>query len=139
MATFQKFEICMEHAATMVHNFNTDLLKVYLTNSVPNAASHTLKADLAEISSGNGYTAGGFDVQNAVSRSGGVTSVTGVDVSFTATGGSVGPFRYAVTYNDTSTSPADPLVSYWDYGSAITINDGEDFTIDFGSAIFTMS
>jgi hypothetical protein len=44
--------------------------------------------------------------------------------------GAVGPFRYAVLYNDTQTSPAKPLIGYWDYGSAVTMANGDTFTID---------
>jgi hypothetical protein len=53
------------------------------------------------------------------------------DVVFTASGGSVGPFRYAVLYDDTQTSPAKPLIAWWDYGSSITLADTETFTVDF--------
>ncbi len=138
MATFNRFEAFSEHLAEKVHDLNADTLKVYLSNTVPDAAADAVKADLAEISAGNGYAAGGVDTQNATSRSGTVTSVTGVDAVVTAAGGTVGPFRYAVLYNDTPTSPADPLIGWWDYGSAITLNDGESFTVDFGASMFTV-
>jgi hypothetical protein len=62
-----------------------------------------------------------------------------VDVVFTASGGSIGPFRYVIIYNDTPTSPADPLVCYYDYGSSITLLDGETFTVDFGASLFTLT
>jgi hypothetical protein len=65
--------------------------------------------------------------------------VTGVDITFTASGGSIGPFRYAILYNDTPTSPADPLIQYWDYGSNVTLADGESFTVDFGSSLLTIA
>lgn len=138
MATFVKFEAFTEHLAEQVHKLDTHTLRVYLTNTAPNVATHAVKADLAEIAGGNGYTAGGADTQNNTSRSGGVTSVTGVDIVWTATG-SVGPFRYAVLYNDDPTSPADPLIGYWDYGSAVTLANGETFTVDFGASIFTIT
>jgi hypothetical protein len=138
MATFNRFEVFSENLAEKVHNLDTDTLKVYLSNTAPNVATHTVKADIAEIAGGNGYTAGGHDTQNATSRSGAVTSVTGVDITITATGGSVGPFRYAILYNDTPTSPADPLIGYWDYGSSITLNDTEPFLVDFGASMFTV-
>lgn len=60
-------------------------------------------------------------------------------MTITASGGTVGPFRYVVLYNDTPASPADPLIAWWDYGSALTLNDTETFTIDFGASIFTLS
>jgi len=138
MATFNRFEAFSEHLAEKVHNLDADTLKVYLSNTAPNLATHTVKADLAEISAGNGYAAGGVDTQNATSRTGAVTSITGVDCVVTAAGGTVGAFRYAVLYNDTPTSPADPLIGYWDYGSAITLQDGESFTVDFGTSQLTV-
>lgn len=104
MASFVKYEVFSENLAEKVHNLDTDTLKVMLSNSAPNVATHTVRADATEISGGNGYTSGGADSQNATSRSGGTTSVTGVDVTFTASGGTIGAFRYAILYNDTSIS-----------------------------------
>jgi hypothetical protein len=63
----------------------------------------------------------------------------GNDVVFTASGGAMGPFRYAVLYDDTPTSPTDPLIQYWDYGAAVTLQVGETFTVDFGSNILTLA
>jgi hypothetical protein len=139
MATFVKFEAFSEHLAEKVHDLNADTLRVYLSNTAPNVATHAVKADLAEISGGNGYTAGGADTTNATSRSGGTTSVTGTDIVWTATG-AVGPFRYAVLYNDTPASGVvDPLIGYWDYGSSISLANGETFNVDFGASIFTVA
>jgi hypothetical protein len=139
MATYNKFEAFSEHLAEKVHDLNADTLKVYATNATPDAAADAVKADLAEITAQNGYPSGGTDVQNATSRTGGTTSVTGVDVTWTASGGTFGPFRYVPLYNDTPTSPADPLVGWWDYGSSITPADGESFTVDFGASMFTIA
>lgn len=139
MVAFNKFEVFTEHLCEKVHNLDADTLKAYLTNATPSASLDSVLADLAEISAGNGYTAGGIDVQNATSRTGGTTSVTGVDATWTASGGSIGPFRYVPLYNDTPTSPADPLIGWWDYGSSVTLADGESFTADFGSSLFTVA
>ena len=139
MASFVKFEAFSEHLAEQVHKLDTHTLKVYLSNTAPDVAADAVMADLAEISAGNGYTAGGADTANNTSRSGGTTSVTGTDIVWTASGGTIGPFRYAVLYNDDPTSPADPLIGYWDYGSAVTLNSGETFTVDFGSSMFTIA
>lgn len=136
MAVFNRFNIFSEDLAEKVHDLNADTLRVYLSNTAPSASAHAVKGDLAEISTGNGYT-GAEDTQNATSRSGLVTSVTGVDVVVTASG-AVGPFRYVVLYNDTPTSPADPLIGWWDYGASISLASGETFTIDFGSSMFTI-
>lgn len=138
MATFNKFESFSEHLAEKVHNLDADLLDCYLSNATPSASLDSFKADLAEISTGNGYT-GPQDTQNATSRSGGTTSVTGVDIVITASG-AVGPFRYVVLQNNTVTSPsADALIGWWDYGSSISLANGETFTIDFGASMFTIA
>ena len=139
MATYNKFQQFVEDLGAGVHDLQAagDTVKVYLTNETPDAAADSVKADLAEISAGNGYTAGGEDIQQDYSQTGGTATMTGVDVVWTASGGTVGPFRYAVLYNDTATD--DPLLCWWDYGSPITLADGETFTIDFGSAVITIA
>jgi hypothetical protein len=139
MAAFVKFEAFSEHLSEKVHDLNADTLKVYLSNAAPDVAADAVKADMAEISAGAGYSAGGADTQNTTSRTGGTTSVVGTDVTWTASAGDIGPFRYVVLYNDTPSSPADPLIGYWDYGSAETIVDGGSFTVDFGSSMFTVA
>ncbi len=138
VSAFTKFQAFSERLAEQVHQLDANTLRAYLSNTAPNAATHQNKADLAEISAGNGYSAGGVDVQNTTSRTGGVTSVVAVDATITAAGGPIGPFRYVVLYDDTPTSPADPLIGYWDYGSAITVQDGESFDLDFGASILTI-
>jgi hypothetical protein len=137
MAAYVKFNAGTETIAEKAHNFDTDTLKVYFSNTAPNVSTMSVKADLAEISTGNGYTAGGFDVQNATSRTGGVTSVTAVDITVTASGGSIGPYRYIVLYNDTASG--DPLLGYWDKGTPTTLADTESDLLDFGSSLFTIT
>lgn len=139
MATFNKFNQFAEDLGSGVHNFLAagHTLKVYLSNTAPDAAADAVKADLAEITNQNGYTAP-VDIQNDMTESGGTATVTAVDVVITATG-AVGPFQYAVIYNDTPTSPADPLIGWYDYGSAVTLANGEPFTIDFGASLLTIT
>lgn len=130
MATYNKFNVFVEDQFEGVHDWDAHTFKVMLTNSAP-VATNSIRGDLTEISAGNGYSAGGTATSITTSRSSGTFKAVGTDVVFTASGGSVGPFRYAVLYNDTPTSPADPLVSWWDYGSSVTLNSGETFTVDF--------
>ena len=140
MAAFNKFENFVEDLASGVHQFHAagHTLNVYLSNTAPTAATDEIKTGLAEITNENGYTAPS-DVANDISRTGGTLSVTGVDVVVTADSGTVGPFRYVVLYNDTPAGPVDPLIGWWDYGSAITLQDTETFTIDIGTSLFTLA
>jgi hypothetical protein len=114
------------------------VFKAYASNATPSASLDAVKADLAEITPANGYPSGGTDIQNSVSEAAGVATVAGVDVVWTASGGSFGPFQYVAVYNDTQTSPVDPLVNWWDYGSPLTVADGESFTLDFVTSLFTL-
>lgn len=140
MASFVKYQQFAEDLGNKVHDLvgTNDTLKVMLSNTAPNVATHAVRADATEISAGSGYTAGGEDVQNDGTESGGTLTVTGVDVVWTATGGTIGPFRYVILYNDTPAAPADPLIGYWDYGSNVTLQIGETFTADFGASLFTI-
>jgi hypothetical protein len=136
MAVFNKFNIFVEDLAKGVHDFTLstgDTLKVYLSNAAPSAADDLLKADLAEISTGNGYTAGGNSANiSGSSQTAGTYKLTLDDpATWTASSGGIGPFRYAVLYNDTSTEKVDPLIGYWDYGTSVTLADGESFAVDF--------
>ena len=137
-SAWYKFECLSEHLCEKVHNLDTDTIKIYLTNSAPNAATHAVKTDLAGITEENGYTE--TDITTATSRTGAVTSITTTDyVEWTASGGSFGPCRYAVVFNDTPTSPADPLIGYYDYGASITVATGEKLKVDFGTSLFTVT
>lgn len=139
MATYNKFNQFVGDLATKVHNLNSDTLKILLTNVAP-VATNTVKANLTEIAAGNGYTAGGTQ---AVFVSGNDTSGTYKlilsPVVFTASGGSIGPFEYAVLYNATAAS--GNLIAWWDYGTAITLTNGNSFTVslDQTNGVFTLA
>ncbi len=134
MAAYNKFQAFVEHVAEKVHNLGADTLKVMLTNVAP-IATNSVFADLTEIAAGNGYTAGGTAAAiTSSAQTGGTYKLVLADVVFTASGGSMATFRYAVLYNDTPTSPADPLVGWWDYGSGVTLATGETFTVDMDAA-----
>ncbi len=137
MASFVKYQDFIETLGKGAHNLHTDTLKIMLSNAAPNVATHTVRADAGEIAAGQGYTSGGEDTQNTYTESGGTGSCIGVDVTWTATGGSITTFRYVILYNDTHAS--DALIGYWDYGSSISPATGETFTTDFGSSMFTIA
>lgn len=138
MATYNKFNQFVADICQKVHNLSTsaDSLKIALT-AAANApvATNTVLANLTEIAYTNLSTRA--LVISASSQSSGTFTLKITDLVLTASGGSVATFRYVVIYNDTPTSPADPLIAWYDYGSNVTLNDTDTFTIDFdGSAGF---
>ena len=141
MATFNKFETFVGDLGDKVHDLQAtgDTLKVYASNAVPDAAADSVKADLAEITPENGYPSGGTDIQNDWVEAGGVGTLTGVDVVWTAAGGTFGPLQYIVLYNDSPVAPADPLIGWWEHTSAVTPAAGETFTVDFGASVLTLT
>lgn len=130
-AAFNKVNGFVEALGLEKHQLEMDVLKVMLSNAVP--ATPLVKADVTEIAAGNGYAAGGaVAANNTYVQAAGVAKLVADDVVFTATGGSIGPFRYAWLYND---SAADKnLIGYYDYGSSQTLGDGETLTVDFNQA-----
>jgi hypothetical protein len=128
---FNKINAFVENLAEGVHNLQTGTLTVALTNVAP-VATNTVLADLTQIS----YTFCSSRVITTASsvQTAGTYRLTLNDLTLTATGGAVGPFRYVVLYNDTPTSPADPLIGWYDYGSSITLANGESLVIDFDGA-----
>ncbi len=128
MASYNKFNSFVENVAEKVFNLGSDTLKFMLTNSAP-LATNSVLSDLTEITAHNGYSAGGTAASiSSSSQSSGTYKLVLGDVVFTASGGTIGPFRYVVLYDDTAVS--DQLIGWWDYGSSITLQDGETFTVD---------
>lgn len=136
MSSYNKFGDFTEQLCRAKHDFGSHVFKVALTNTAP-SATNTQLSDITQISSGNGYTTGGSASTIGISETSGTTTVTAGDVVFTASGGSIGPLRYAVIYNDTATSPADALIGWWDYGTNLTITDGNTLTVDLAT-LFTL-
>lgn len=134
MVAFNEVEVLSENMAEGVHAADVDQLECYLSLATPSASLDAVKADAAEIATGNGYT-GPVDTQNGTSRTGAVTAVTGVDITITASGGAIAQWRYVWLMNTTPTSPLDPLWGWWDYGSAVDLADGESITVDFGTSM----
>jgi len=140
MASAVKFDQFSEDLGLGVHDLNADTLKIVLLDAAPTVATDAVLADLSEIAAGNGYTAGGNTVaNNAYSEASGTGTLTGDDVVFTASSGPIATFRYAALINDTPTTPADPVICYWDYGEDVDLADGETMTIDFGASIIEIA
>lgn len=137
--TFDEF---WNHLGQAKINLSTDTFRLALTNTAPVKATSTVLADITQIATANGYTqvadGAGKTVTMSWTETGAGTGIwqfagSSSDATWTASGGSIGPFRYVVLVDDTPTSPANPLVAYIDYGSAITIPDTGTFTVDTGA------
>jgi hypothetical protein len=127
MASFNKFQPFVANLANGVFNLGADTLKVMLSDTAP-AAANNKKSDIAEIAGGNGYSAGGTAVTvTSSSQSGGTYKLVGSNVTFTASGGAIAQFRYAVLYDST---PANQnLIGWWDYGSEVNVTNGNSFQV----------
>ena len=144
MPTFTFFDEFKKYLGDGTIDLDTHTFKWMLTNTAPNTGTNTVKADITEISAGNGYTAGGATAGSVTwtetGAGSGIWQFACADVVFTASGGSIGPARYAVLYDDTPTSPADPLVGLLDYGTNFTITDTNSLTLDVGAnGVFRLS
>lgn len=128
MATFNKFNSFVEVAVEGA-NLGSDTFKVALTNTAPTAGNSVL-ADLTLASGAPANLDSVTLTTTSSSQTSGTYKLVLQDKTMTASG-TVGPFQYIVIYDDTVTSPADPLVGYYDYGSAITLNSGDSFTVNF--------
>lgn len=140
MATFNKVNAFVEDLAEKVHNLGSDTLKVALFASDPTASATTytaLASSNGELGNSNGYTTGGTSATiSSSSQSSGTYKLVLADVTFTASGGDLGGtgdvFRYVVLYNDSAASKQ--VIGYYDYGSNLTIADGNSFTVDFDAS-----
>lgn len=134
MATYNKFQSFVEALAEKIHNLGSDSLKVALTNSAP-AAGNTQLSDITQITYTN--LSSRVLVTASSAQTSGVYALVINDLVLTASGGSVGPFRYIVIYNDTATNKE--LIAWFDYGAAITMADNETLTLDFGANLLTIT
>lgn len=130
MATYNKFNVFTQDLIDGKHNFASDTFKYALTNTAP-VATNAIFSDITEISAGNGYTAGGATGTITLSNASGTEKIVSSAPVITASGGNIGPFRYIVFYNATQATPLKPLISWFDYGSAVTLQgaSSETFTI----------
>lgn len=140
MATYNKYQAFVADVCNKVHNLGSDACKVSLSNTAPAATDSYATMIANEIAAGNGYTAGGGAVgAPSMTQTSGTATFSGNNVVTTATG-TVGPFRYQSLYNST----ASKNIAYFDYGSAVTLNSGDTFTVAWNGggssgSIFTLA
>lgn len=136
MAALVLFNQFFQNIGRGVHNLHTNTLKMALTNSAPNIATQSVLADITQISAGAGYTTGGFTLSGqSFTLDSTIAELIATDLVITASGGTMATWRYPVLYDDTPTSPADPLIGYLDVGSAISLADGQSRTLDFSATL----
>lgn len=127
MALFNVVNSFLEAMPNKAHGLNVDTLKILLTNVAPTYAT-TQKSDITEIAGGTGYTTGGLTCTVTESaQSGGLYKLIIEDLLIVATG-VLGPFRYAVLFNDSSTG--DKVIGWADYGESITLENTNSFRIN---------
>ena len=138
MASFNKVN---DFVVNAVHNMDleSDQIAIALSNTSPSSESSDPSAD------GNGILGNVTQVSytnlssrnvttSSSSQTSGTYKLVLADLTLTSSGGSTGPFRYVYIFDDTVTTPADPLIGYYDYGSSLTLNDGDSLTVDFSAS-----
>jgi len=137
MVAFNKFNLFTQDLTQAKHTFASggQTFNVMLTNTAPVATNH-LYADVSgtELANGGGYTTGGTASAMSDSSASGVEKVLATNVTFTGSGGGMGPFRYVIVYNVTQATPLKPLVCWFDYGSSISLNAADTFTVAFDAS-----
>jgi hypothetical protein len=126
-ATFQKFNAFTEALAEKVHNLQNDQLVLLLTNTAPTASGSSVTSDITQITYTN-CSSRNLTVTSSA-QTGGVYKLVIANTTLTATGGAVGPFRYVVVAN--STPASGNLIGFYDYGTALTLNDGDSLNVNF--------
>jgi len=131
MVAFNKVDALTLELGTEGHKLDTDVLNIALTNTAPTAASTvwSLGSFPAPTTNTGGYAPAAVTTTSFTQTSG-VAKLVLADVVFTSTGGSIGPFQYAILYN-TSSSAANKIIGWYNYGSSITLATTETFTVDF--------
>ena len=136
MAVFVKIDDFQLALGKDEHDFSVDVLKLALSNVAPTAATDTAWLTGTHLPPTNvlGYTTGGNTLAGVTwTEAAGVSTLKANETVYTAAGGTIGPFRYAILYNSSATTPADAMIGYWDYASSITLADGETFTATFNN------
>ena len=126
MVTFTKIHSFVEKLAEKAFNLGSDTLTVALTNTAHTATWSQL-SELTQVSYTN-LSARALTISSSAQTTGTYKLVL-ADLVLTSTGGTTGPFQYIYIYDDTATN--DELICYFDYGSALTLQNGDTFTIDF--------
>jgi len=108
---------------------------VALSSTAPTVDTNTL-SEITHLSTGNGYTSGGVAIPR---NSTGWPTLTEDDTndyaqavmqaaSWTASGGSIGPFQYVVLTGDGGTVGNREVLAWWPLSVAVTISNGSTWS-----------
>lgn len=122
-----------------VHDMDTDAITITLhTSYTPNIDTHQVWADVSstQYGSGSGYTAGGQTL-DSLSVTQDNTNDRALWDAANEVFSSLGPLSpatpsHAIIWNNTPTSPADPLICYVTLGTTAT--NGGDYTFAWSSS-----
>lgn len=144
MASITLFDNFLLLLGAGYYYLHSDTLVFALTNLAPTKATdqgflpfgaHRFPTNM------NGYSQYGIPATGVswTTNTGVATLACSNNIVITATG-ALGPFQYILLYDDTTSSPiVDCLIGYWDYGSSISMINGETFTIEMGASLFTLT
>lgn len=147
-ASYVKYHQFVSDILSKVHDLvgttpgtDCDNLRLVLSNTAGDVAQTLATlSQVTQIANGNGYTTGGLPTSggfNSGATTTGTFTLTGTNQTWTSSGAGMATFRYVIAYNDTPSSPADPLISSWDYGSALALAAGDTFTVKFNGGAST--
>jgi hypothetical protein len=133
-ATYTKCTAAIEPLLEGI-NVGSDSWKVALSNASA-VAKTSFVAGTDDLATGNGYTAGGNACTpiTTAGQTAGTYTLTLPNPAVWTASGAVGPFRYAILWDTTTSTP----VAEWDYGvGGVTLASGDTFTFAFSGNVFT--
>jgi hypothetical protein len=127
-----KFNLFVEDILKANCNFSTpDVIKVMWSTVAPVATNHVY-GDLTDLSTSNGYTAGGATCgSNTVSNASGTESLAATATTWTSSTGDV-TVRYFTYYDNTPSTKT--LIVWYDYGSSLTLHGANGDTLQLSPA-----
>lgn len=136
MAAIVVFDEIIANLGAAKIAFGSDTHKLTICTDAPSEAGDTTIADATQISATGGYAAATLAGVTYAETAGGsgIWMFDATDRTFTASGANFDAGRYLRLYDDTPTSPADPLICDWDYGTNFTLTDGNTFTAVFNAS-----
>lgn len=140
------FNTFREYQGDGTMDLDNDVFKMglWLSSWTPNMETQSVYADISANEHANqyGYTTGGQTVTCTWTRSTVTVTFDSADGPWTASGGTI-TCRYAAIYDDTPTSPADPMVCYSlldNTPADVSVTDGNTLTVEINaSGVFSLT